>query len=155
MQGNDTTASVMDPNPTVVKSTDLVHSAVNHILHNRYRHLPVVDDEGCYLGIFGVNNVLQMVLPETATKANGLKRKESWSRDTLGDLHERLMECQNHPVADCLRTDVVAVYPDTPLVETLLELYQTKCPVPVVAHGNGKLLGMVSYFDIGHHILNA
>jgi len=152
MQRDDTTASIMDPHPTVVRSTDLIHSAIRRIMQNRYRHLPVVDDEGRYVGIFGINNLLRLVLPKTAI--NGLDN-EPWIHETLGDLNERLMECQNDPVASCLRTDIAAVYPDTPLIETLVLLYHSKCPVPVVTHGKGELAGMVSYFDVGHHVLDA
>ena len=43
--------------------------------------------------------------------------------------------------------------PDTPLLETLLVLYQTRRSVPVVDPKDGCLLGVVSYWDVGKAIL--
>jgi hypothetical protein len=40
-------------------------------------------------------------------------------------------------------------------VETLLLLYRTRISIPVVAPGTGKLVGMISYFDVGEKILAA
>jgi CBS domain-containing protein len=54
-----------------------------------------------------------------------------------------------------MNTDVEPVPPDKPLVETLLILYRTKNSIPVVDPDTGKLLGMISYWDVGEHILSA
>ena len=153
-QQPDTASSVMDPHPTVVKATDLIHSAIEHIMKHRYRHLPVVDNEGRYLGIFGVNCLLRLVLPKAAVMDRGLNNL-SFIHETPGDLHDRLLEYENEPVTTCMRTNIQAVYPDTPLVETLHQLYKTECCVPVVAPDSGKLLGMISYFDVGRHVMDS
>ena len=54
-----------------------------------------------------------------------------------------------------MSTDVAIVSPDTPLVETLLILYRTKTSIPVVERKTGRLVGMISYFDVGEKILLA
>jgi CBS domain-containing protein len=54
-----------------------------------------------------------------------------------------------------MNTNVETVPPDTPLIETLLLLYRTKASIPVVEPGTCKLLGMISYWDVGQHILSA
>ncbi len=41
------------------------------------------------------------------------------------------------------------------LVETLLLLYRNKTSIPVVSPDTGRLLGMISYWDAGEHILSA
>ena len=56
----------MDPNPTVVKPTDMIRTAIGYIMEHRYRNLPVVDDDGRYLGSFGVTCLLKNVLPKAA-----------------------------------------------------------------------------------------
>lgn len=144
----------MDPNPTSVKPTDLIRTAVAHIMKHRYRNLPVVDDDGCYLGVFGVNCLLKLVLPKAAIMEKGLDTV-SFIHETLPDLHQRLREVENETVAVCMNTEVQTVAPDTPLVETLLILYRTKTSVPVVQPGTCKLLGMISYWDVGEAILSA
>lgn len=149
-----TAESVMDPNPTVLKSTDTIKTAARYILDNRYRALPVVDDEGRYLGIFGVNCLLKQVLPKAVMMESGLENV-GFIQETLHDLHERLKEVENLPISVCMHSDISTVEPDTPLVETLLLLYQTRISIPVVEPKTGKLVGMISYFDVGDKIMQA
>ena len=126
-----TAASVMDPKPTVLRPTDSVTTAAKYIMRHRYRNLPVVDDEGRYLGVFGVNCLLKLVLPKAAIMEKGLTDL-SFVQDTLTDLHERLREVEGEPISVCMSTDVATVPPDEPLVETLLILYRTRTSIPVV-----------------------
>lgn len=147
-------SSVMDPHPTVLKPTDLISTAARYIMKHRYRNLPVVDDEGHYLGIFGVNCLLKLVLPKAAIMEQGLE-SVSFIKETLADLHARLREVEDEPVSVCMNQDVTTVPPDHPLVETLLILYRTKTSIPVVDPDSGKLVGMISYWDVGEHVLSA
>lgn len=149
-----TAVSVMDPNPTVLKPTDVINTAAKYIMEHRYRNLPVVDENGCYLGIFGVNCLLRLVLPHAAIMEKGLN-SVSFIHETLADLHNRLREVGNEPITLCMSTDVKTVPPDHPLVETLLILYRTKTSIPVIEPDTHKLLGMISYWDVGEHILSA
>jgi CBS-domain-containing membrane protein len=144
----------MDPNPTVLKATDSISTAARHIMEHRYRSVPVVDEDGCYMGMFGVNCLLRQVLPKAAIMEDGLDNV-SFIHETLADLHERLREVEDEPVTVCMNTNVETVSPDTPLIETVLLLYRTKASIPVVKPGTCKLLGMISYWDVGRHILSA
>lgn len=153
-RNNTTAATLMDPHPTIVKPTDLISTAIEHVMTHRYRHLPVVDEEGRYLGIFGVNCLLRLVLPKAAIMEQGLSNV-SFIYETVADLHDRLRGMAHEPISTCMRTDISTVYPDTPLVETLLNLYNSKSCVPVVERETRKLAGMISYFDVGERILSA
>jgi CBS-domain-containing membrane protein len=146
--------SVMDPSPTVLTHTDIINTAVKHIMEHRYRNLPVVDEDGRYLGVFGVNCLLRLVLPKAAIMQQGLE-SVSFMRETLSDLHDRLRKVEHEPISVCMSTDVVTVRPDLPLVETLLILYRTKTSIPVVDPKDRRLVGMISYFDVGEKILAA
>ena len=149
-----TAAFIMDPNPTVLKPTDTIRTAAGYIMKHRYRNLPVVDDEGRYLGVFGVNCLLRLVLPKAAIMEQGLT-DVSFVQDTLADLHDRMQEVENEPISVCMGAEIATVPPDEPLVETLLLLYRTRNSVPVVDPETGKLLGMISYWDVGAKILAA
>jgi CBS domain-containing protein len=154
MNDRSTAACAMDRNPTSVKPGDRVGTAVSHIMKHRYRNLPVVDDEGRYLGIFGVNSILRLVLPKAAVIKLGLE-EVSFVNETLADLNERLRELESEPISRYMCTDVATVPPNKPLVETLLVLYRTKTSIPVVDPDTGKLAGMISYWDVGKSILSA
>lgn len=149
-----TAASVMDPHPTVLKPTDIIRTAAGFIMEHRYRNLPVVDEEGRYLGIFGVNCLLKLVLPKAAIMEKGLD-SVSFIKESLADLHQRLREVEEQPISVCMSQEVTTVPPNHPLVETLLILYRSKSSIPVVDPKNGKLLGMISYWDVGEHVLSA
>ena len=149
-----TAESVMDPNPTVLRPTDTIKTAAEYIMEHRYRSLPVVDNNGLYLGVFGVNCLLKLVLPKAAVMEPGLENV-GFIQDTLHDLHVRLSEMAGQPISVCMTTDITTVTPNTPLVETLLLLYRTRSSIPVVAPGTGKLVGMISYFDVGEKVLSA
>ena len=147
-------ASIMDTTPAVLKATDTIREAARCIMEHRYRSVPVLDPNGCYLGVFGVNCLLRQVLPKAAIMEDGLD-DVSFIRESLTDLHERLREVEDLPVTKCLNVGVEPIPPDTPLVETLLRLYRTKSSIPVVDPDSGKLLGMISYWDVGRHIQSA
>ncbi len=148
-----TAASVMDPNPSTLKPTDVIGTAARCIMEHRYRSVPVVDSDGRYLGVFGVNCLLRLVLPQAAVMEQGLTNV-SFVRETLGQLHARFRERENDPVSVCMNTGIQTVRPDTPLVETLLVLYNSRTSIPVVAE-DGTLAGMISYWDVGRRILAA
>ncbi len=76
-------------------------------------------------------------------------------RETLSDLRRRLKEVENEPIAICMHDEESRVSPDTPLLEALRMLYLTRASLPVVDPESGRLLGMISYFDVGEKILNA
>ena len=147
-------SAVMDPNPTTLKPTDSIERAAEFIMRFRYRNLPVVDENGCYLGMFGVNCLLKLVIPKAVLMEGGLKNV-SFIHDSLRDLYERYDEARHHPISICMSHEISPVSPDTPLVETLLQLYQTRSSIPVVEQGSCKLLGMISYWDVGQKILEA
>ena len=149
-----TAASIMDATPRTLKSTDTIREAARCIMEHRYRSVPVLDPNGRYLGVFGVNCLLRQVLPKAAIMEDGLE-DVSFIRESLGDLHERLREVEHQPVTQCLNVGIEPIAADTPLVETLLRLYRTKSSIPVVDPDSGRLLGVISYWDVGRHIQSA
>ena len=145
---------IMDPNPTTLKPDDLIATAAECILENRYRNVPVIDEKGRFVGIFGVNCLLQQVLPQAAIMHKGLE-KLTFIHETLPHLLERFNDIKDKTVASCIDKEITTVPPDHPLLETLLILYRSKTSIPVVDPETHKLLGMISYWDVGRHILSA
>jgi CBS-domain-containing membrane protein len=93
-------------------------------------------------------------MPRAAIMEYGLDNV-SFIHETLADLHDRLREVEDEPVTICMHIEVETVPPDHPLVDTLLLLYRTKTSIPVMEPDTCKLLGMISYWDVGQHILSA
>jgi len=147
-----TARDVMDTNPTVLSATDTLAKGIGYIMDNRFRNVPIVDDQGRYMGVFGVGCMLRLVLPRAALMEHGLT-DISFVSDSLKDLRRRLREFEDKPVTICLSDEATVIEPDMPLLETLLVLYQTRRSVPVVDPKDRRLLGVVSYWDVGRAIL--
>ena len=146
-------SEVMDPNPTTLKPTDSIQFAAKYIMERRYRSLPVVDDDFCYLGMFGVNCLLKQVIPK-AVFVHGLENV-SFIHESLEDLYQRFADVKDEPISVCMNNNIHSVSPDTPLTDTLLQLHETRASIPVVETGTCKLLGMISYWDIGEKIMHS
>ena len=102
--------------------------------------------------MFGVNCLLRLVLPQAALMERGLTDL-SFVSDSLKDLRRRLKESEDQPVTICLSDEATVIGPDTPLLETLLVLYQDPPQHPGGRPKDRRLLGVVSYWDVGRAIL--
>ena len=147
-----TARSIMDPHPVVLHPKDHIRTAAEYIMKNRFRRIPVVDDDGRFLGVFGVNCLLRLVLPQAVIMEDGLESVH-FTRETPADLYRRYLENSDMEIALCMDTDPETVGPDTPLLEAALILYRTKASLPVVDPETEKLLGVISYFDLGERVL--
>ncbi len=147
-------SEVMDPNPTTLKPTDTIECAAEFIMKSRYRSLPVVDENFCYQGMFGVNCLLKQVIPKAVLMQHGLK-DVSFIHESFEDLYERFAEVKDQPISICMNNEITPVTPDTPLTQTMLQLYETRASIPVIEPGSCHLLGMISYWDIGTKIMEA
>ena len=143
-----TAASVMNKEPLVLSLDDTVGDAVGHIIGHRYRNLPVVDGDGCYLGVFGVNCLLRLLLPKVATMDIAALDSLDYMRAGLPDLKRRLDKVREYPVSEYLYTDIPVMRPDTALMEVLLTLFKFKASLPVVDEDSGRLVGMISYWEV-------
>ena len=149
-----TASNIMDPHPSVLHPDDRVGPAIDTIMKNRYRRLPVIDDEGRFVGVFGVSCMLRLLMPKAVVMEKGLE-SVPYVRDNLSDLHRRLEKVKDEPISMCMHEEMVRVSPDTPILETLLTLYKTSASLPVVDPETGILVGVISYFDVGEKILAA
>ena len=147
-------SEAMDPNPITLNPTDTIECAADYIMNNRYRNVPVVDENFCYVGMFGVNCLLKQVIPKAVFMPQGLENV-SFIHESFEDLFHRFAEVKDQPISICMSKEIKPVTPDTPLTETMMQLYKTRASIPVVEKNTCKLLGMISYWDIGEKILAA
>lgn len=143
----------MNPTPVFLRTSDTIARGAELIMAKERRSLPVVDEKDRFVGMFSANCLLYLVLPKAATMEQGLDSLP-YVQDTLDDLRERLKSYLDKSVTLCLKKkDVAVVYTDTPIVETLLTLYKARANLPVVDKDNGRLVGTISYYNIGAKIM--
>ena len=145
---------LMNPNPVFLRTSDTIAEGAMKIMAKQRRSLPVVDDEGRFQGMLTANCLLYLCLPKAATMDQGLDNL-SYVKGSLDDIGRRLQRHLDEPVTRCLKaeSEVPVVYPDTSTIETLLVLYNAKSNVSVIDPETHKLLGMISYYDVGAKIL--
>ncbi|MEZ5541396.1 MAG: CBS domain-containing protein [Pseudomonadota bacterium] len=148
-----TAQSIMDPDPTVLRPSDTIDTAMCYIMKHRYRNLPVVDDDFHFLGVVGINCILRLALPKAVIMEFGLNNA-AFIRETLEDLHRRFNAVREQTIDLCTYGEVSVVRPDTPLVETLMILYRTQSSLPVVHPDSHRLVGVISYWDACSRILS-
>jgi CBS-domain-containing membrane protein len=145
-------SEVMDPQPSTLRPNATIRTAVSTIMQHRYRNLPVVDDAGIFLGVFGVTCLVRLLLPKAVSIEHGLTTVP-FVAETMKDLRRRLADIEDQPVSAYANSKVSCVNPETPLVETLLILYHDRNSIPVVTADTGHLVGMISYWDVLSRVL--
>lgn len=138
---------LLSPSSPHLNATDSVAVAAQMLLSNRLSAIPVVDETGRYIGIFSMNRLLSLLLPKAVLLEGGVSDL-SFMSDTLELLCERMEQHGAMPVSDVVEKNVRVLYPDTPLLETVLLLYRGENDIPVVDKVSGQLLGMVVGTDL-------
>lgn len=146
-------SEIMDASPSVLQDNDTIASAIDIIMSKHHRTLPVVDEKGCYLGMFGVHHLLNLLLPPAVIIDGGLTTAP-FVQDTLKDMYKRLSQIKEQDVTCCM-DHRKPISPDTPVLETLLVLHNSQAAIPVVDPESNCLVGMISYWDLGESILGA
>jgi CBS domain-containing protein len=143
----------MTTNPVVIKQTESIAESTRMLLDNRLLGLPVVDDDGRYMGMFLRSRLVALLLPKIVQLEERLPEvarlmELGFMTDTLDDAHDRFQKVASDPVSKYLQTDTPVLRLDTPVMNAVLYLYRTRSYLPVVDEASGKLLGVVSTWDV-------
>lgn len=147
-----TVESIMTRDLIVLRPSDKVSDGLRKMHEQHVRTLAVVGDDYEFVGLFGVRQVVHLLLPKAAQIEFGLTDL-SFMPDDLGEMYDRLLEVGDRPVAEFLepRDDLLICDPSTSLPE-MLELlhlsFNTSLPVLVLDDDSNKLVGMVSGWDV-------
>ena len=141
-----TCRSFMTADPLTLTADDTIGRAAERLLAHRYIILPVVARDARYLGLFGVFELVGLLLPKAAT-LNELVPDLGFLPDDVAGLRSRLGELAQQPVGRFARTDLPMLRPDTSIVEALLLFYRHRSTLPVVEERSERLIGVLSYWD--------
>lgn len=141
-----TAQTLMNSNPVTLRLTDTVAVAAEHIIKQHLRHIPVVDDQGRYVGTFSIYSLLQLALPKAVTMKKGLSNA-GFVNEEAPQLAQRLRQRSDELVSNWLSKDPV-VHSDASAMDALLLLLQGRISVPVIDKQSQKLLGMISSWSV-------
>ncbi len=148
-----TTETIMTPRPMTLRATDKVSEALLMMHGYQVRNLPVVDEEGSFVGLFGIRRLSHLLLPKAAQLERYSIRDLSFLPDDLDSLQERLHKIGDQPVSDFLEKKKKLMFckPETSfpeLLELLDQSSDSSLPVIVVTGKKKKLVGIVSAWDV-------
>jgi CBS domain-containing protein len=138
---------------TVLPSDKVSHALM--LMHkNHVRNLPVVDESGEFVGLFGIRRLSRMLLPKAASNLGRYSLTDiSFMPENLDEIINDLRKFANKPVSDFLEKEKKLQFctPDTPVPEVLKLLDDSKdtsLPVIIVTGKEKKLVGLVSAWDV-------
>lgn len=149
-----TVGSIMSSRLKTLHPADTVSKALLLMRKHQIRNLPVVDDSGCFVGLFGIRRLSHLLLPKAATEFSGHSLSDlSFLPDEEGQMYQRLRKAGDRPVSEFLERKKRLVfctpnttYPD--LLKLLNRSADSSLPVIVVEGKAQKVVGMVSFWDI-------
>jgi CBS-domain-containing membrane protein len=148
-----TCAAIMTRNPVSVRESETIGHAAKQILAHRTINLPVVDAEGRLIGLFGIYDLLALLVPRVAVIGNLLPNLR-FVGDDAGELNRKFAELKDSPVQRAVNREAVRVHPDTPLAEAVRLFCRNHMTLPVVERDTGILAGMISYWDVAQSIIS-
>ena len=149
-----TTKSIMTSGLFTLKPSDTVAHAMTLMHEHHVRNLPVVDEEGSFIGLFGLRRLSHLLLPRAALNLG----KHSISSlhflpDEVIQMGDRWHKIADQPVENFLEKQSKLLFckPGTAFPELLALLDESKdtsLPVIVIKGKRKKLVGMVSTWDV-------
>lgn len=149
-----TTESIMTTRVITLRPDDKVADALKIMHRHHIRNLPVVDDKGSFVGLFGVRRLGRLLLPKAARDLNRYSISDlGFMPDDTGHMAERWRKIASKPVSKFLEKKKKLLFctPDTTFPQMLELLERSKdssLPVIVVKGKTRKLVGIVSVWDV-------
>ncbi|GAB5603764.1 CBS domain-containing protein [Thermus sp. FJN-A] len=138
-------ADLMTKNPDTIGPEATLEEAAQRILEKRYGSLPVVDKEGCLLGLLQVEELLPHPENVPFSDVEALQLFGEWvDGDFLESIYRRY---QKTPVKAVMRTDIPRLHPEDPVGKALEALLTSEVRhLPVVDQGN-RVVGILTRSD--------
>jgi CBS domain-containing protein len=141
-----TVQSFMTSPALSLRPDDTVGAAAQQLIENRFVNLPVADKDGRYLGLFGVFDLLALVLPKAALDQRA-DLDLGFLKDDVSAVQEQLEEARFLKIRDHLDSGAPVLHPESGTLEAILELYRARNTLAVIEKDSRRLVGMVSYWD--------
>jgi len=149
-----TTESIMTSAMFTLSPDDTVADALSLMHSKEVRNLPVVDESGAFIGLFGLRRLSHLLLPKAALDLGLYSISDlQFLPDEVIQNGDRWREISEQPVKNFLEKKKKLLFctPQTPFPELLVLLDESKdtsLPVIVVEGKAQKVVGMVSCWDV-------
>lgn len=153
---NDTCRDIMLTNPVVLRPEQTLLEALHTIHSHGVRYLPVVDDEGNFVGIFTSLELIRLLLPQTfSIKMGKMPVDLNFMRTSVDELRERLGELGHEKISQhVIKEDIPTCTPDSSIMEAIYLLHTHHAHVVVTEAGSRKFAGIVTINGLFNHIFD-
>lgn len=153
---NDRCRDIMLTNPVVLRPDQTLLEALRTIHNSGVRYLPVVDEEGNFVGIFSSLSLMRLLLPQTFSINMGKMPVDlNFMRTSLEELRERLGEHAHESISrHIVNEDIPTCTPDSSIMEAIYLLHVHQAHVMVTEPGSRKFVGIVTINALLSHIFH-
>lgn len=153
---NDTCRDIMLTSPIVLRPDQTLLEALNTIHNIGVRYLPVVDEEGNFVGIFSSLTLLRLLLPQALSIGMGKKPVDlNFMRTSVEELRERLASRSTETISrHIIKEDIPTLTPESSIMEAIHLLHAHHAHVIITAAPDSrKFVGIVTINGLLNHIL--
>lgn len=143
---------IMIRDPKSLREDDTIGMAAMELVGHRCISLPVVAADGRFAGLFGIFDLLALLVPRVAVIGNLLPNLQFLSDDD-GEMRQKFNALKDRPLRYAVNREAARVHPDTPLIEAIRLLCRNHLTIPVVEHQTEHLAGVISYWDAARFII--
>lgn len=131
---------MMFTDPVTLHPADTVEKGLTLLKDNRLRVLPVVDSDGKFVGMFGIQEILEHVVPLAGVYSESI----GFAVGAAPDIAERLRSFYDDKAEGFTERNIYKIKPGTHTWEVLRALVKYGSPLPVVEHETGRFMGLIS-----------
>jgi len=139
-------ADIMTANPATIPDSDGISDAAEKLVAHRATTLPVVDAEGRYVGMFGIRDLLGLLVPREAL-AGDLVPNLRFLGDDAEALRGKFQAAKTRTAGETADCRVPTLHPDMAEIDALRAVSREQATLAVVARDTGKLVGVVCCWD--------
>jgi CBS domain-containing protein len=139
-------AAIMTSNPPAIPDSASVADAAAELVAQHATSLPVVDAEGRYVGMFGIRDLLGLLVPRGAL-AGDLVPNLRFLGDDADALRRKFQAAGALTAGAMADRRAATLHPDTPEIDALRAFARDQSTLAVIARDTGKLVGVVGCRD--------
>jgi CBS-domain-containing membrane protein len=136
-------AAIMTANPPAIPDNASVADAAAKLVAERATTLPVVDAQGRYIGMFGIRDLLGLLVPRGAL-AGDLVPNLRFLGDDADALRRKFQAVSTLTAGAMADRRAATLHPDMSEIDALRAFSREQATLAVVARDTGKLVGVVS-----------
>lgn len=144
---------ILITNPTILRPNHTLAQALQALQKEHVRYLPVVDEQGDFVGLFSSLTLITLLLPQTISMDLGIPAAGlNFMTTSTEELHHRLQDLSDKPISEYItHTDLSVCHPESSIMEAIYLLHKFHSHVMITEKDSRRFVGIVSI----NSILNA